>query len=353
MATDNQFKGAFSRPSMDLFTHVVFAYLLSFVIWGPAAPQYIAAGALAGGLPDADAFLFVLARRFPIFEHHGITHSLVGVTVIAAVGSFALPYLPYFPHASTLLYFVAMEIGGMTHIFLDGFTHFAVHPILPFSWRELRLDADVAINIIMLTLTAVTLATLTLERGTVPFNIWVETTWILTAIYGGYLLVRGAARWQAGKVRRREGYSEVAPSTVPWSWTLLDRIDTSSQYLHPIPEISLGGSESDPRARVGRRQARPQPPGPVSSPQEALDRTYLAAMAKNRWLERRAHFGAARIRGGVFDVVWYIAEGVGSGRTIGVQGTIDRTTGETRLRSGIFRLPADSPADPSLRSPTR
>ncbi|MCI4329930.1 MAG: metal-dependent hydrolase, partial [Thermoplasmata archaeon] len=76
---------------MDLFTHVVFAYLLSFVIWGPAAPQYIAAGALAGGLPDADALLFPLARRFPLLEHHGITHSILGVTLVAAAGSFLLP----------------------------------------------------------------------------------------------------------------------------------------------------------------------------------------------------------------------------------------------------------------------
>ncbi|HEV8050273.1 MAG TPA: metal-dependent hydrolase [Thermoplasmata archaeon] len=329
---------------MDLFTHVVFAYLLSFVIWGPASPQYIAAGALAGGLPDADALLFPLARRFPIFEHHGVTHSIAGVTIIAAVGSFLLPFLPYFPHASTLLYFVAMEIGGLSHVFLDGFTHFAVHPLLPFTWKELRLDADVAINVIMLTLTATTLVTLSLERGHVPFPLWVETAWILTAIYGGYLAVRGLARWRAGVARRREGYSAVAPSTVPWLWTLMDRRDTEEEYSIRYRRFRLGEPSAGPERKMVVRKVVNPTGGPITSAQEAIDRTYLAAMAKNRWLEMRPHFGEAVARGGVFEVVWYMVESSGSGRRFGVRGTIDRTTGEMQLKSGFVRLPLESMA---------
>ncbi len=323
---------------MDLFTHVVFAYLLSFVIWGPGAPQYLAAGALAGGLPDADALLFPLARRFPILEHHGITHSILGVTIVAAAGSFLLPYLPYFPHASTLLYFVAMMIGGLSHVFLDGFTHFAVTPFLPFSLRRLRLDADVAINIFMLTLTSVTLVTLSLERGTVPFTIWVETAWLLTAIYGGYLLVRGVARWRAGVVRDREGFSSVAPTTNPRVWTLLEQHDSPDRYLvryrryefgelHPAPERSMHVAKIGPTT------------GPVRTPQEALERTYAAAMERNRWMSMRAHAGEADERGNVFEVRWFIIEMGGFGRTLGVHGEIDRATGEMRLRSGFFRRP--------------
>jgi membrane-bound metal-dependent hydrolase YbcI (DUF457 family) len=324
---------------MDLFTHVVFAYLLSFVIWGPGNPQYIAAGALAGGLPDADALLFPLARRFPILEHHGITHSIVGVTIVAGGGSILLPYLPYFPHASTLGYFVAMEIGGLSHVFLDGFTHFAVTPFMPFSLRRLRLDADVAINIFMLTLTSITLVTLALERGTVPFTIWVETAWLLTATYGGYLLVRGVARWRAGVVRHREGYTSVMPTTNPRVWTLLEKEDTPARYrvryrryrfgeLVPQPERSMEVSKLGPRT------------GPVRTPQEALERTYSAALDRNRWMATRAHAGEAVARGDVFDVTWYIVEVGGFGRTLGVRGEIDGPTGAMRLRSGFFRLPS-------------
>ncbi|MCI4362388.1 MAG: metal-dependent hydrolase, partial [Thermoplasmata archaeon] len=267
---------------MDLFTHVVFAYLLSFVLWGPASPQYIAAGALAGGLPDADALLFPLARRFPLLEHHGITHSILGVTLVAVAGSFLLPFLPYFPHASTLLYFVAMEIGGLSHVFLDGFTHFAVTPFLPLSLRQLRLDADVAINIAMLTLTSVTLVTLSLERGTVPFTLWVETAWLLSAIYGAYLVMRGVARWRAEVARKREGYTSVAPTTNPRVWTLLDQQDSPERYRIRYRRYRFGETAPGPERSLEVAKVGPTT-GPVRTPQEALERTYAAAMERNRW----------------------------------------------------------------------
>jgi membrane-bound metal-dependent hydrolase YbcI (DUF457 family) len=319
----------------DLFTHVIFAYLLSFVLWGPASPQYIAAGALAGGLPDADALLMPLARRFPLLEHHGITHSVLGVTAVAVAGSFLVPYLPYFPHASTLLYFVAMEVGGLSHVFLDGFTHFAVSPWLPFSTRHFRLDADVAINFVMLTLTAFTLVTLIVERGTVPFSTWVMTTWILTAIYGGYLLVRGVARWRAGEVRKREGYSSISPSTNPWAWTLLDRRDTPDRYSIRYRPYRFGETVPAPERKMEVAKVAPSA-GPVRTAQEALERTYLPALAKNRWLGIRAHFGEAVDRGDSFEVKWYIVEMGAFGRSLGVQGEIDRVTGQMHLRTGLI-----------------
>ncbi|HTS32793.1 MAG TPA: metal-dependent hydrolase [Thermoplasmata archaeon] len=325
---------------MDLFTHVVFAYLLSFVIWGPGAPQFIAAGALAGGLPDADALLFPLSRRFPILQHHGITHSILGVTVVAGVGCFLVPYLPYFTHASTLGYFAAMEIGGLSHVFLDGFTHFAVTPFLPLSLRRLRLDADVAINVAMLTLTTVTMVTLILERGNVPFTIWVETAWILAAVYGGYLLLRGVARWRAGVVRTREGYTSVAPTTNPRVWTLIDQQDTADRYRIRYRRYRFGEKAPAPERSMEVAKV-PATAGPVHSPQEALERTYATAMSKNRWMALRAHAGEAVARGSVFEVAWYIVEMGMFGRTVGVRGEIDRSTGEMRLRSGFFRRPTD------------
>lgn len=323
---------------MDLFTHVVFAYLLSFVIWGPTNPQYIAAGALAGGLPDADVLLFPLARRFGIVRHHGITHSILGVTVVAAVGSFLLPYLPYFPRASTLLYFVAMVIGGLSHVFLDGFTHFAVHPLLPFSWKGFRLDADVAINAFMLTLTSVTIIVLYSEIGRVPLNLWIETAWILTLIYGGYLLMRGFARWRAGIARRTEGYSGVAPSTLPWVWTLLDVKDAPDRYSIRYRRYRFGETGRSPERQMTVAKV-PSTTGPVLTSQEALERTYADAMKKNGWLARRPHFGQAALQGDSFEVLWYMIEGSGSRRTMGVRGTINRSTGEAQLRSGFFQPP--------------
>ena len=328
---------------MDLFTHVIFAYLLSFVIWGPAAPQYIAAGALAGGLPDADILLFPLTRWFPSLHHRGIVHSVLGVTLIAVVGAFLVPYLPYFTHASTLLYFVAMEIGGLSHLVLDGFTNYAVTPLAPFSKRILRMDADVAVNLTTLGMTAVTLGVLIEEHGRVAFNVWTETAWILIAIYGGYLLVRAFARWRASVRAKLEGFTSVQPTSNPWVWMLADEQDTPDHYRlrYRTLRFGEGGSHDERSVEVAKL---PPTSGPVDSPQAALDRTYLAAIQKNRWLQSRYHFGQAVANGNVFQVFWYVVGMGGTGRAIGVHGDIDRTTGAMTLKSGFFRLPkADQP----------
>jgi membrane-bound metal-dependent hydrolase YbcI (DUF457 family) len=322
---------------VDLFTHVIFAYLLSFVLWGPAAPQYIAAGALAGGLPDADILLFPLARRFPRLEHRGIVHTVLGVTVIAAVGSFLLPFLPYFPHASTLLYFVAMEVGGLSHLALDGFTNFAVAPLEPFSQRVLQLNADVAVSLVTLGMTAATLGVLIAEHGTVPFNVWTETVWILIAVYGGYLVLRATARWRASRTGRREGFRSVLPSSNPWVWLLLDEEDTPERYRVRYRRLVLGGGGegSERSMQVAKGVVAT---GPVDSPQAALERTYRAALEKSDWLSWRTHFGEAEERGNVYHVVWYVIGVGGFGRSFGVEGDIDRATGAIRLRSGFLRV---------------
>jgi membrane-bound metal-dependent hydrolase YbcI (DUF457 family) len=324
---------------MDLFTHVIFAYLLSFVIWGPGAPQYIAAGALAGGLPDADILLFPLTRWFPALHHRGIVHSVLGVTIIAVVGAFLVPFLPYFTHASTLLYFVAMEIGGLSHLALDGFTNYAVTPLAPFSQKILRMDADTAVNVSTLGLTAVTMGVLIYEHGRVPFTVWTETAWILIAVYGGYLLLRGLARWRAGIAARREGFTSVEATSSPWEWLLADEQDTPDHYRIRYRTLRLGQGVG-PGERNMEVAKAPPTTGPVDTPQAALDRTYTAAMTKNRWLRSRYHFGEAVPQGNVFQVFWYVVGMEGRGRAIGVHGEIDRATGAMQLKSGFFRLPS-------------
>jgi membrane-bound metal-dependent hydrolase YbcI (DUF457 family) len=324
---------------VDLFTHVIFAYLLSFVIWGPGAPQYIAAGALAGGLPDADILLFPLTRWFPSLHHRGIVHSVLGVTVIALVGAFLVPFLPYFTHASTLLYFVAMEIGGLSHLVLDGFTNYAVTPLAPFSHKILRMDADTAVNLSTLGLTAVTLGVLIYEHGRVPFTVWTETAWILIAVYGGYLLLRGLARWRAGIDAKREGFTSVEATSSPWEWLLADEQDTPDHYRIRYRTLRLGRGVAQGERSMEVAKAPPTA-GPVDTPQAALDRTYTAAMSQNRWLRSRYHFGEAVPQGNVFRVFWYVVGMEGRGRAIGVHGEIDRATGAMQLKSGFFRLPA-------------
>jgi membrane-bound metal-dependent hydrolase YbcI (DUF457 family) len=323
---------------MDLFTHVLIAYLISFGVWGPNSLQYVAAGALAGGLPDADALLFPLARRFPLLRHHGITHSIFGVTVIAAVGAFLVPLLlasvvnPAFAAGSPLLYFLAMEGGGLSHVFLDGFTHFAVPPLAPFSKWELHLDADRAINLGTFAFTGFSFWLMLYERNRVPIPVWEATAWVLLAGYVGYLALRGTGRWQAGRVCHREGFTAVAPTGSPIVFLLVEeRKDGSFVRLRHEEYHLFGGLR-----RTGRTIEFPRaelPPGPVANEQEALQRSYLPSLDKGRMLEMTYHSAEVRSTAGSWQVLWYSLEFTMLGRAAAVVASVDRANGAVRTQT--------------------
>ena len=323
---------------MDLFTHVLVAYLISFGLWGPNSLQYVAAGALAGGLPDADALLFPLARRFPLLRHHGITHSLTGVTVIAAAGAFLVPPLlsavvgPSFAAGSPLLYFLAMEGGGLSHVFLDGFTHFAVPPLAPFSKWELHLDADRAINLGTFAFTGFSFWLMLYERGRVPVPFWEATAWVLLAGYLGYLAVRGIGRWRAGQVARREGFNAVAPTGNPFVFLLVEeRKDGSKVRLRHQEFHLLSGLRSPGRTIEFSRSDLP--PGPVTSEEEALQRSYVPALQRGRMLDMTYHSAEVRSAPGCWEVLWYSLEFTMLGRAAAVLASVDPASGAVRTRN--------------------
>ena len=323
---------------MDLFTHVLIAYLISFGIFGPNSLQYVAAGALAGGLPDADALLFPLARRFPLLRHHGITHSIFGVTVIAIVGAFLVPLLlgavvgPAFAHGSTLLYFLAMEGGGLSHVFLDGFTHFAVPPLAPFSKWELHLDADRAINLGTFAFTGFSFWLMLYERNRVPIPVWEATAWILLAGYLAYLAVRGVGRWQAGRVARREGFNAVAPTGNPFVFLLVEERKEGNVIRLRHDEFHLLSG----LRRTGRTIEFPRtdlPPGPVPTENEALQRSYFPALRQGRMLDMTYHSAEVRSAPGCWEILWYSLEFTMLGRAAAVVATVDTESGAVRTRT--------------------
>ncbi len=203
---------------MDLITHVLIAYLLTLGLVGFHV-QYIAAGALAGGLPDADALLFPLARRWPIFSHRGITHSLLGVTVIAIGGALIAPLiLP----GSVLIYFAVFLLGGVLHILLDGFTNYSVPPLLPFSAKRVAFDAERAVNFFVLIFSVVSMYVLLgVERNVVALDIYWASIYFLSGFFALYLGLRLAVRLWLG--RRAHLYGEfryIVPTENPFVWFL-------------------------------------------------------------------------------------------------------------------------------------
>jgi membrane-bound metal-dependent hydrolase YbcI (DUF457 family) len=109
---------------VDPFSHLLLGYLLGFGIWGSAGLPYVVAAAIGGALPDADVALYPLSHRFPLLRHRGVSHSILGVTVIAAIGCLFVPRAmawglgSAYSDGSTLVFFVALEVGGLSHVFL-------------------------------------------------------------------------------------------------------------------------------------------------------------------------------------------------------------------------------------------
>lgn len=327
---------------MDLFTHVIVGYLLSYGLVG-YSPQYLAAGALAGGLPDADAIFFPIAHRFPILRHHGITHSIFGVTVVALVGG--LVFAPMILPGSPLLYFVVMEAAGLGHMLGDAFTHFSVAPLLPFSERPLEIDADRAINFVTLVASSVSLFALGFERFRVPFWVYTDTVYAMMVFYGGYFAIRLTGRYLMGRVRRRlPEYSVVAPTGNPFSWLLLFERREGGRHRTGYLRYRLGRGIVDGPYRVDVPVDEPVPPirGPPASEREALERSYPIARRTSDILDRTYHFATAeRAVDGSWQVLWYSLEFGAFGRAASVRVSIapDGTLAAKSAWSPVPRTP--------------
>jgi hypothetical protein len=119
----------------------------------------------------------------------------------------------------------------------------------------------------------------------------------------------------------------------------VDCEETAARYRIRYRQLNLGSGFFGPEHGMDVA-TRPPATGPVDSAAAALDRSYGPALALSELLAMRYRFGRATERGSVFDVVWYMVGVGGFGRSFGVKGTVDRATGEVRLKSGFVRIPA-------------
>lgn len=304
---------------MDLFTHVLVAYLLTFGLVG-FQPSYLAAGALAGGLPDADILFFPLARRFPILRHHGITHSIFGVTVVAIVGGIVIA--PHLAPGNPLVYFGVMEAAGLAHMLQDGFTHFSVPPLLPFSERRLELDADRAINLITLVVSVASFYLLLgVERNHVAFPVYLATVYGLMAFYAAYFALRLGARLWVGRHLARYGpYDVPLPTTDPRTWLLLRERKDGGRMRTEFAQYVLGRGVVRGPFVVDVPQEATGASGPVADEHEALERSYPLARRAAAVLDDTFHFGEAhREPDGGWIATWYSLEIGAFGRALGAR----------------------------------
>ncbi len=321
---------------MDLFSHVLVAYLVTFGLVG-FKPAYLAAGALGGGLPDADALFFPIARRFPLLRHHGITHSVFGVSLLAGAGALLAPLIA---PGNPLVYLLVLEVGGLCHIAQDGFTHFAVPPLLPFSDRKLELDADRAINFVTLGVSVASFYLLLgVERNRLPFALYLLTVYALMAFFAAYFALRLAGRWRVGRLLGRLGpFDAVAPTTNPLAWLLLREEQSGGRRRVSWARYVLGrGIVAGPFTAEGLLAPDEQTAAPSSSA-EALARAYPLARKASGVLDQTYHFGEAfRDPDGTWNAVWYSLEFTLAGRAVGVRVRFPPGGGPASVRRAFWK----------------
>jgi membrane-bound metal-dependent hydrolase YbcI (DUF457 family) len=321
---------------VDLFTHVLVAYLVTFGIVG-FQPSYLAAGALAGGLPDADALFFPIARRFPILRHHGITHSLTGITVVALAGAFIAPMLA---PGSPWIYFLVMEVGGLCHVLQDGFTNFAVPPLLPFSEKPLHLDADRAINFLTMAVSVASFYLLLgVERNHVAFAWYLLTIYGLLAFFAAYFAIRLAGRLVVGRRMLRDGsFQAVAPTGNPFAWVLISEENAGGRVRTKWARYVFGRGIVDGPYTVEAPIEPPSHSGAPSSAAEALDWSYGLARRGSRVIESTYHFGEAFLdAAGAWVAVWYSLEFSAFGRAAAVRVAFPTGGGTPVVKSAFYK----------------
>ncbi len=342
---------------MDPFSHLLLGYLLGFGIWGPGGLPYVVAAAVAGALPDGDILLYPLSHRFPLLRHRGISHSIFGVTVLAAVGCLLVPRAigwglgSGFASGSTLGFFLAMEVGGLSHVFLDSLDHWSVPIFAPFSPTEYKFDVDRIVNVGSMAFTVLAYAIMIYERGRVPMAWWVDTTELLLAAAVFYFAVRILARWRAGVAAREGGYSAVIPQAHPLHFAMFDEESTPELRRLRWARFHLTRGFDGP----GRSLEVPlgvADPLPVGSPSAALSRTYGPSFAESWILGETRPFAEVRASPGGFDVFWYSLEMTFFGRSAGVLAHIDSATGKVTTRA-MWRAPERVFGDPPIGSAPR
>ena len=129
---------------MDNVTHSLFGLCLAKAGLERSTPLATATLVISSNLPDIDAVMRVGGSLSHLEYHRGITHSFVGLAVLAALFTFLLTVIdrgyrtrrdPFGrPIRPPTVFFLAY-LGGLGHLFMDFTNSYGVRPLLPFSDR--------------------------------------------------------------------------------------------------------------------------------------------------------------------------------------------------------------------------
>ena len=109
-----------------------------------ATPLATATLLVSSNLPDIDAAMRLRGPLSNLEYHRGITHSFVGLAVLAAIYTIVVVFVdrrfrtrrhPFRRPCRPPRIFLLAYLGGLGHLFMDFTNSYGVRPLLPFSDR--------------------------------------------------------------------------------------------------------------------------------------------------------------------------------------------------------------------------
>lgn len=234
---------------MDIFTHLLSGYLISYWISGYPFNLYVILGTFMAVAPDLDLFLKPLCRRLPQACHHGITHTFLFIIIISTVIYIILGVILGFSNLGLLL---LMYLTGSLHLLWDFVGTGGVRPFYPIGRKFSKLNLEVGANPVLGIYSLLSAAFLLgLYFHPVEFIDFRRASFLAGAGYVLDLCLRAAMKHYYSRKPENEGFTAL-PTIDPRRWRFAKRIDTEKTIEVIIKTGQRTDRYSIPKAGIER-----------------------------------------------------------------------------------------------------
>ena len=316
---------------MDFLTHILVGYLLGAGVFDAGALVWWTA--VAAYAPDFDVFLWPLAKKYKLFRHRGITHSLPAGVLTVGLGSLVMWGLFGVPFHLAL---AAGAIGWVSHVVLDVFNWGC---LLLWPWKTDIVEWTVQDHLtkpsLASALSLVALYLVATQGG--PVSLSALETGLLVA-WSGYFLWRVANK--AYLTRHHGSDAHILPTARPLTWRVAVRRDTDIVEAALLEHRVLARRTTSVRVLHTSRYHAAAPEGPLTTEGHAAAFTHrhVPEVQELHADGRPLHYRAER-HGDGWVVRWYALDSVYGPSCFGVEVTVTAHGEVEHSRRGVMPLP--------------
>jgi membrane-bound metal-dependent hydrolase YbcI (DUF457 family) len=216
---------------MDILTHLLSGYLISYWVSGSPLNIYVLFGTLMAVVPDVDVLLAPLERKLPLVGHHGITHLFVFLIILSTIIYILLSLFLGISDPKLLL---LMYLTGSVHVLEDFIGTGAVYLHYPFKKNQSKLNLEVGASPVLAvySLAAITLL-LAINMNIINFiDMWTASV-LVAAIFLANLAIRVVLKSYFARKPENRGFSAL-PTINPCKWRFARRTESDQEIAVEI-----------------------------------------------------------------------------------------------------------------------